>query len=81
MNYDLYPQEHLVELGGLSPHLVGRICVYKEGSKLNLEIDIIQSESGKIFKHVKSLYGQDDLQDALASALQIFKFFLLPNND
>lgn len=72
-----FPQEHFVELKGLSPFLVGRISVYlTEKKKFNLEVDIIQKESGKIFNHVNSTFEQDDLQDALASSVQILKNFL-----
>ena len=73
---DNFPQEHLVELRGLSPALVGRIVVYKDKKNLNLEIDIIQSDSGKIYNHVKSLYGEEDLKEALALAVQNLKNFL-----
>lgn len=72
-----FPLEHFVELSALSPHLIGRIVVFKDLKKLNIEIDIVQTESGKIYKHVKSIYGEEDLQDALASSIQILKNFLI----
>ena len=71
-----FPQEHLVELKGLSDVLVGRITVYKNEHKYNLEIDIIQKESGKIYNHVDSLFGLEDVKDALASSIQILSDFL-----
>jgi hypothetical protein len=71
-----FPQEHFVELKGLSPHFVGRITVYEDRTKFNLEIDIVQTESGKIYNHVDSLYGEEEVQDALASAVQVLKNYL-----
>lgn len=77
MNKSLeFPQEHFVELKGLSPHFVGRITVYQDRKKFNLEIDIVQTESGKIYNHVQSLFGEDEVQDALASAVQHLKNYL-----
>lgn len=71
-----FPQEHFVELKALSPYFVGRITVYQEGTGFNLDVDIIQAESGKIYNHVDRLYGEDELQDALASAVQLMKNYL-----
>lgn len=58
-------EEHLIELKGLSPFLVGRICIMPHGDMFNVEVDIIQSESGKIFNHVKILYNETDKREAL----------------
>lgn len=71
-----FPQEKLVELKGLSPYLLGRITIFQDQQKFNLEIDIIQSESGKIYNHVKSIFGEYDLEDALAGAMQELQSFL-----
>ena len=71
-----FPQEHLVELSGLSPHYVGRITIYQDRLKYNIEVDIIQSESGKIYSHVKSRFGEEDVKDSLAGAVQDLKNFL-----
>lgn len=58
-------EEHLIELKGLSPFLVGRISIMPHGEMFNVEVDIIQSESGKIFNHVKILYNEMDKREAL----------------
>jgi hypothetical protein len=71
-----FPQEHLIELSGISPFLVGRIQIFKQYNLFNVEIDIIQVESGKIHNHVKSLYNQDDARDALDSSVQVLKNYL-----
>jgi hypothetical protein len=73
---DEYPQDFYIELKGLSPDFVGRISIYKDGTKYNLEIDIVQNESGKIYSHVKSLFGETDPRDAIDSSVQILKTFL-----
>ena len=58
-------EEHLIELKGLSPFLIGRVCITQYGEFFNVEVDIIQSESGKIFNHVKILYNEPDKREAL----------------
>lgn len=73
---DLFPQEHLVELKGLSPFLVGRIVVSKGQQGFDAEIDIIQAESGKIYNHVNILYGEFDPKEALDLGLHHLKQFL-----
>lgn len=71
-----FPQEHMIELKGLSPFLVGRITIYQQEEKYNVEIDIVQNESGKIYNHVKSMYGEDEPREALDMAVQHLKDFL-----
>ncbi len=72
-----YPQEHYIELTGLSPFLVGRITIMQQGmGHFNVDIDIIQNESGKIYNHVRSLYNESDARDALDTAIQYLKDFL-----
>lgn len=68
-----YPQEHYIELQGLSPHFVGRVVIFQHGQLYNVEIDIVQSETGKIYNHVKSLFGETDARDALDSAVHYLK--------
>lgn len=72
-----FPKEHLVELKGLSPFLIGRIVVLRRDSLYDAEVDIIQSESGKIFNHVAILYGEMDGQEALNIGLHHLKQYLL----
>ncbi len=71
-----FPQEHFIELSGLSPFLVGRIQIFMQYNLFNVEIDIIQQESGKIHNHVKSLYNQDDAREALDYSVQVLKNYL-----
>ena len=37
---DSLPQEHFIELRGLSHEFVGRLTIYQQGILFNLEIDI-----------------------------------------
>lgn len=69
-------KEYYVELNGLSPHFVGRITLYPHGSNFNVEIDIVQSETGKIYNHVKSLHNQSDSRDAVDLAVYHLKKYL-----
>lgn len=75
-----FPQEHFIELRGLSPDFVGRIAIYKQGSSYQTEIDIVQTESGKIYSHVKSLYDGDDARDMLDLSVHYLKLFLTRKN-
>lgn len=72
-----FPQEHFIRLKGLDPHFTGRITLYRGMNGFDIEIDIVQSESGKIYNHVKSLYNQEDPRDALDSAVQYLKDYLV----
>lgn len=71
-----FPQEHLIELSGLSPFLVGRIVIFEQSSLFNVEIDLVQQETGKIYKHVKSMFNCDEPREALDLAVQHLKDFL-----
>lgn len=71
-----FPQEHLIELSGLSPAFVGRIMLFKQGEMINAEIDIVQAESGKIYSHVKSLYNHDEARELLDLCVHYLKEFL-----
>lgn len=75
-----FPQEHFIELRGLSPDFVGRIAIYKQGKNFQTEIDIVQTESGKIYSHVKSLYDGDDARDMLDLSVFHLKQFLTRKN-
>lgn len=75
-----FPQEHFIELRGLSPDFVGRISILKLGSKFQTEIDIVQTETGKIYSHVKSIYDGDDPRDMLDLGVHYLKQFLTRKN-
>jgi hypothetical protein len=72
-----FPQEHLVELKGLSPFLVGRIVISEGASGFDAEVDIIQSQSGKIYNHVGMIFSEIDPKEALDLGLHQLKQFLL----
>jgi hypothetical protein len=69
-------EEHLIELKGLSPFLIGRITLNPYGLNYNVEIDIIQSESGKIFNHVTILYNEPDKNEAINLGVHHLQKFL-----
>lgn len=69
-------EEHLIELKGLSPFLMGRISLSQSGEFYNIEVDIIQSESGKIFNHVTILYNEPDKKEALNLGVHHLQKFL-----
>lgn len=75
-----FPQEHFVELKGLSPFLVGRIIVTQAAHGFDVEVDIIQSESGKIYNHVAILYGEVDPKEAVDLGIHKLKLYLHKNN-
>ena len=58
-----WPQEKLVEFEN-DPFFLGRISVFPVKNKFHAEIDIIQKESVKIYKHIGSLYNLDTVEDA-----------------
>lgn len=69
-------EEHLVELKGLSPFLIGRISLSQSGEYFNVEVDIIQTESGKIFNHVIILYNEPDKNEAINLGVHHLQHFL-----
>lgn len=70
-----YPKDYFVEFGG-DDFLMGRITIFEISNKYNVDIDIVQKESGKIFKHVHSLYDQDDHREAIDLSVYHLKKFL-----
>lgn len=61
---------------GLSPELVGRIAIHPNQGFFDAEIDIILSESGKIYKHVDIIYKQEDEREALNVAIYHLKKYM-----
>lgn len=74
---EIFPQEHIIEMKGISPFLVGRIVVTRGTKGFDAEIDIIQSESGKIYNHVGIIYGEFDSREAFNLGVHQLKQFLL----
>jgi hypothetical protein len=75
-NYREYPWENYIELKGLSPYLEARITVHKTDAGYDSEVDIILSESGKIYKHVTMLYSNFDEKEALDMGMHALKKYL-----
>ncbi|MCO4753831.1 MAG: hypothetical protein KC478_05090 [Bacteriovoracaceae bacterium] len=71
-----YPIEEFVELRGLSPELVGRISVNKNQAFFDAEVDIVLSESGKIYKHIEIIYKLEDEREALTMGVHRLKKYL-----
>ncbi len=59
-----FPIEKYVEFEN-EPWHMGRIVVHKVKETFHVEVDVINKESHKIFRHVASLYSFDDASDAL----------------
>ena len=59
-----YPVEKYVEFTN-DPFFLGRIVVHKVKDAFHVEVDVVQTESHKIYRHIGSLYGFDDFADAL----------------
>ena len=76
MNKLDFPEEFLIEIGELSPYLVGRVIVYQNQSLYDTEIDIILSESGKIYKHIGQVFSETSSKDALDLSYRKLKIFL-----
>lgn len=73
----VFPEEHIIELKGISPFLVGRIVITQGQKGFDAEIDIIQTESGKIYNHVGIIYGEFDSREAFNLGVHQLKQFLL----
>lgn len=71
-----YPREEFIELRGLSPELVGRISVNPNRNLFDAEIDIVLSESGKIYKHIDIVYGSEDEREAITMGIHRLKKYL-----
>lgn len=68
---ELYPKTHYVTIENLKPYYQGRITISKLGSLFNSEIDVVQTETGKIYVHVANLFSVEDEREAID--LSLFK--------
>ena len=73
--FDGYPKEHFVKIEN-EPDFLGRITVNQVFGQFNAEVDIVQEESRKIFRHVNILYNKEDEQEAIDAAMQVLARFL-----
>lgn len=76
-NLELFPQEYFIKLQGVADFLTGRIVINESLGKYTAEVDIIQTESGKIHNHVTILYDQADAREALDLGVYHLKKFLI----
>jgi len=72
---DPYPLENFLEIEN-NPHLLGRVVVSRSPRGFNVEVDIVQKESKKIFKHVENLYAFDNPDEALEHGVFKLSSFL-----
>lgn len=70
-----YPQERYIELEN-NPYLLGRITLHQVKEQFHAEVDIINKESHKIFKHVDIIYQQHTAEEALIVGVQRLRKFL-----
>lgn len=70
-----FPAERYIELEN-NPYLFGRITIHHVKEEYNAEVDIINRESHKIFKHVDIVYHQYSAEEALIVAIQRLRKFL-----
>lgn len=72
-----FPQEYRIELLGLSPFLEGRVTIEQQQVECySVEVNIVQTESGKIYNHVIIVYEQDDPREALNLGVHHLKKYL-----
>lgn len=69
-----YPQDYFVKIEN-EEHHIGRITVNK-AKRFNVEIDIVQKESKKIFHHVDMLFDIEDKTEAIDTGVQVLSKFL-----
>ncbi|TNF02059.1 MAG: hypothetical protein EP326_03555 [Deltaproteobacteria bacterium] len=70
-----YPQDYFLVFQN-DPYREGRITVNRMEKSFSVEIDVVQKESRKIFKHVDILYHFEDEQEAIDAGVQRLSQFL-----
>ncbi len=70
-----YPHEILIQLEA-DENFVGRITLNKLSATFNVEVDIINIESRKIFRHVGMLYKIYEHDEAVEVGVQLLSDFL-----
>ncbi len=64
-----YPKEYFVPLSN-EPYFLGRIIVNKMKSGFQLDIDIVNKETLKIYHHLGQLFGEESEEEAIRKAVQ-----------
>ncbi len=72
---DEYPQDYFLELEN-NEFFIGRITINFVDNMFTTEIDIVQKESKKIFRHVGILYRLRDKDEAIDRSVQFLSDFL-----
>ena len=67
-----YPQTFFIPFQGIS-HCLGRLVVYKHHNGFSVEIDIVLTETKKIFKHIGTVHDNIAIEDIIAHATQILR--------
>lgn len=70
-----FPTEKYIDLEN-NPYLLGRITIHHVKEDYHAEVDIINKESHKIFRHVAIIYHQYSAEEALISGVQQLRKFL-----
>lgn len=70
-----FPQEKYIDLEN-NPYLMGRITIHHVKNDFHAEVDIINRESHKIFKHVDIVYGEITAEEALIVGVQRLRRYL-----
>lgn len=73
-----FPQEFFIPFSG-DDFFEGRLTVNLLGQKYCVEIDLIQKESKKIWKHITILYGLENKQEAIDQGVQKLSDALKPS--
>lgn len=75
-----FPLERIVPFENDS-YFAGRLTVHQLKKSYHVEVDIIQKESFKIYRHIGILYNFDDPSDALEMGYRELKLKLSPKDE
>jgi hypothetical protein len=78
--FEQYPKEFFIEINN-QPEYLGRITINKSAAGFSGEMDILLSETRKIFKHVGRIYNLKDEVEAVNESMQQLSNFLRVKNE
>lgn len=70
-----FPKEYFLKIEN-DEFREGRITLNKLSQNYSVEIDIVQTESRKIWKHVDVIYNQTEMDEAIDAGVQRLANFL-----
>ena len=70
-----FPIEHFLPIED-EPFFLCRVSIFPVKDKFISELDIVQKESLKIYKHVETLYNQENVEEALNNGIETLARFL-----